>query len=399
MSRPYRTMTVLQIIPRLDVGGAERGTIDVAAALVAAGHRALVMSAGGAMVEPLVRSGAEHFTADIGSKNPLNVWRNRRRLAEFIKSQAVNIVHARSRMPAWSAYFATRALRVPFVTTFHDAYRAGNPGKKLYNSVMARGDRVIAISRFIAEHIGTQYPAARARIAIIPRGIDFSVFDPAAVSAERREQFRAVHAIEPAAPLIILPARLSHTKGHELTVRALSRLAAPHYRCLFIGLGRSGYRERLLALTRSLGLADRVSLVEQTDLVAAYACADLVLSPSQKAEGFGRVPVEAQAMGIPVIATALGATSETVLNGETGWLVPAGDAQALADATERVLSLAPEQRRILAENAMRHVRAHFDVKDMCAATLEVYADLMSSTPAAGARGPNAAGASPRYRRQ
>ncbi len=262
MSRPSRTMTVLQIIPRLDVGGAERGTIDVAAALVAAGHRALVMSAGGAMVEPLVRSGAEHFTADIGSKNPLNVWRNRHRLAEFIKSQAVNIVHARSRMPAWSAYFATRARRVPFVTTFHDAYRAGNPGKKLYNSVMARGDRVIAISRFIAEHIGTQYPAARARIAIIPRGIDFSVFDPAAVSAERREQFRAVHAIEPAAPLIILPARLSHTKGHELTVRALSRLAAAHYRCLFIGPGRSGYRERLLALTpqpraRRPGLARR----------------------------------------------------------------------------------------------------------------------------------------------
>jgi glycosyltransferase involved in cell wall biosynthesis len=393
-------MTVLQIIPRLDAGGAERATIDVAAALVATGHRALVMSAGGAMVEALRRSGAEHFKADVGSKNPLNMWRNRHRLAEFIKSQDVDIVHARSRVPAWSAYFATRARRVPFVTTFHDAYKAGNPGKRLYTGVMARGDRVIAISRFIAEHVGTQYPAARARIAVIPRGIDFSVFDPATVSTERKERFRAAHAIAPTASLIILPARLSHTKGHELTLRALSRLARQHDRCLFIGPGRSGYRERLLALSRSLGLDDRVALIEQTDLVAAYASADLVLSPSQKPEGFGRVAVEAQAMGVPVIATALGATGETVLNGETGWLVPPGDAQALADTIERVLSLAHEQRRALADKAMRHVRARFDVKDMCAATLDVYADLLNSTTAAGAGAPNASAATlPGYRRQ
>jgi glycosyltransferase involved in cell wall biosynthesis len=380
-------MNILQIIPRLEIGGAERATIDVAAALVAAGHRALVMSSGGAMVEPLMRSGGEHFEHDIGSKHPLDVWRNRRRLAEFIRAEGVDIVHARSRVPAWIAYLTTQARRLPFVTTFHDAYKAGNPGKKLYNGVMARGDRVIAISRFIAEHIGTQYPAARARIVTIPRGIDFSVFDPAAVTAERRERFRATHAIAPTAPLIILPARLSHTKGHELTLRALSRLADRHYRCLFIGPGRSGYRKRLHALSCSLGLADSVALIEQTDLVAAYACADLVLSPSQKPEGFGRVPVEAQAMGVPVIATGLGATSETVLDGETGWLVPPGDSQALADAIERALSLAREQRRALADKAMRHVRARFDVRDMCAATLDVYASLLRPAPAAGASAP------------
>jgi glycosyltransferase involved in cell wall biosynthesis len=228
-------------------------------------------------------------------------------------------------------------------------------------------------------------------MAIIPRGIDFSVFDPAAVSTERKDRFRAAHAIAEATPLIILPARLSHTKGHELTLQALCLIPRQHYHCLFIGPGRSGYRERLLAMMHSLGLADRVELIEQTDLVAAYACADLVLSPSQKPEGFGRVAVEAQAMGVPVIATELGATGETVLNGETGWLVPPGNPQALADVIERALLLAREQRRALADKAIRHVRARFDVKDMCAATLDVYAAVLKSTSAAGAGGPNASG--------
>jgi len=380
MPQRCKRMTILQIVPSLDVGGAERATVDIAGALVAAGHRALVMSAGGSMVESLVRSGAEHFRYKIGRKNPWIIWRNRLRLADFIKTEGVDLVHARSRVPAWSAYFAARASGVPFVTTFHDAYTGKTAAKKLYNSVMARGDCVIAISRFIAEHIRSQYHFAQKNILLIPRGIDFSIFDPAAVTVERKNEFCATHAVSTNVPLLILPARLSPTKGHELTLRALARLNERSFLCLIIGpdQGRATYHERLKALTTQLNLQDKVHFIARADLPAAYAVADLVLSPSQKAEGFGRVPVEAQAMGVPVIATALGATSETVLDGETGWLVPAGDVQAVTNMIVRALSLTREERRAMADRAMGHVRAHFDVRQMCAATLNLYKSLLST---------------------
>jgi glycosyltransferase involved in cell wall biosynthesis len=381
MARRSDKMTILQLVPSLNVGGAERATVDIAAALVSAGHRALVMSSGGMMVESLVRSGAEHFEYAIGSKNPWTIWQNRWRLADFMNAQNVDLVHARSRAPAWSAYFAARASQVPFVTTYHDAYAGKTAAKKLYNSVMARGDRVIAISQFIAGHIRAQYPLAEDRILLIPRGIDFSVFDPAAIAPERKKRFYYSHTLPANPPLLVLPARLSRTKGHEMTLRALARLGERSFLCLIIGpvLGRTAYRERLVALTQELGLTDKVRFIDRADLPAAYAVADLVLSPSQKAEGFGRVPVEAQAMGVPVIATALGATSETVLDGETGWLVPLGDVQALADSIVRALSLSADQRSAMAERAIKHVRARFDVEQMCAATLDLYASLHHSS--------------------
>jgi glycosyltransferase involved in cell wall biosynthesis len=396
-SETIERRAVLQIVPRLNVGGAERATVDVAAALVAAGYRALVMSAGGAMVETLLGAGAEHFRYNVASKNPWTIWMNQRRIADFIRAENVDLVHARSRAPAWSAYFATRTPRVPFVTTFHDAYATDSTAKSIYNSVMASGDRVIAISRFLSDHIGEKYPAARRRVVIIPRGIDFSVFDPNAVSAARRMRFRNSHAVPTNVPLIIMPARMSHTKGHELVLGALSRLVDQPFICLLIGPDREriDYRARMFALRQSLNLEEKVRFVAKADLPAAYAAADLVLSPSQKPEGFGRVPVEAQAMGVPIIATALGATSETVVDGETGWLVPPGDADALADTINRALSLSPDERRTMAEKALRHVRAHFDVRRMCAATLDVYAELLSRETQVASRRPKQRGASPR----
>ena len=214
-----RRLTVLQIVPRLEVGGAERATVDIAAALVAAGHRALVASAGGSMVEALVKCGAEHFTHGVATKNPWTVAMNGQWPGKFALDQGVDIVHARSRAPAWSSYWATRRSNIPFVTTFHDACPAEGRAKKLYNSVMARGDRVIAISRFIDEHVRTSYPPARERLVVIPRGIDFSVFDPARITTERKERFRAEERLAANVPLVILPARMSPTKGHELAWR------------------------------------------------------------------------------------------------------------------------------------------------------------------------------------
>ena len=370
-------LTILQLVPDLDVGGAERATVDVAAALVQAGYRALVMSAGGAMVSELTQAGAKHFEHDIGRRNPWHAWKNVDRLARFIRDESVDLVHARSRIPAWSAYFAAGKSNVPLVTTFHNAYSGNSAGKKLYNSVMVRSDRVIAISRFIAEHIRSKYQIPPERIALIPRGINFSVYDPAVVGPERREQFRLQNNLRSNTPLLIMPARLSPTKCHELVLRALASLGSQPFHCLIIGpdQGRKDYRAQLYRLVRQLGLQDKVNFVERSDLPTAYAMADLVFSLSRKEEGFGRVAVEAQAMGVPVIASRIGAFSETVADGETGWLVP-NDERALAQAIGRSLALGAEQRKTMAQKAIQRVRVNYDVKQMCSSTLEVYADLL-----------------------
>jgi glycosyltransferase involved in cell wall biosynthesis len=370
-------MTVLQLVPALQAGGAERATVDIAAALVRAGHRALVMSAGGDMVEELRNCGAEHLQRDIGAKNPISVCTNAKYLRCFVQGEKIDLLHARSRIPAWSGYLAARSSRLPWVTTFHNVYGGASAAKKFYNGVMARGDRVIAISRFVANHIRATFGVPDDRIMLIPRGIDFAVYDPAAVTMERKEMFRRHCQIPPDIPLVIMPARLSPTKCHDLALRALSLACQQPFYCLIIGpdQGRKAYRKQLLARTQQLGLNTRVCFVDKTDLPAAYAAADLVLSLSNKQEGFGRVAAESQAMGVPVIATAIGALPETVLDGKTGWLVSADDVQALASAIQRALSLGSSQRRAMGQEGRLRARAHFDLRQMCASTLAVYESL------------------------
>jgi len=374
-----KKLTVLQIIPSLAIGGAERNVLAIAAALVQAGHRSIVISSGGALVDVLQRSGSEHITWNVKSKNPLVIFRNKKRLMDFIQTEKIDIVHAHSRAPAWSAYLATRKPRVPFVTSFHSAYKGTSALKKGYNSVMARGDRVMAASRFLADHVQAQYHVGGDKIALIPLGIDLAVFNRDAVSDEQRDAFRQTYAVPPDTPLFIMPSRLSPIKGHELVLRALHRLGARPYVCLMIGSdqGRKEYRQHLESLVKELNLGDKVRFVDQADLPVAYAAASVVLSPSQVAEGFGLVPVEAQAMGVPVIATAAGATMETVLQGKTGWLVPLGDVKALSAAMTDALTLTPARRQYMSLQAEAHASQHYDIQKMGTAVLGVYDALVN----------------------
>lgn len=373
-------MNVLQLIPNMEAGGAERAVIDVSRALTAAGHKAFVMSAGGRMVEELKKTGAVHVQAPINSKNPFKIWKNADFLTRFIRDNKIDVIHARSRAPAWSAYLASRRASIPFVTTFHAAYKSNYPFKTFYNGIMARSDAMIAVSHFIKSYIEKTFSVDDRKIIVIPRGIDFSVFDPGAVDAGRAEKFAAQFEIAPETKLIIFPGRLSPIKGQALAIEALAAIKEIPYLCLFIGpdQGRDAYRQQLEALIQAEGLADKVRLVSHTDLMAAYARADLVLSVSQVAEGFGRVPVEAQAFGVPVIATALGATNETVRDGETGWLVPLADQAALEKKIRLALSLSADARGTLKQKAMAHVRGLFDVKKMAADTLAVYAHVYNA---------------------
>ncbi|PIW29905.1 MAG: glycosyl transferase [Rhodospirillales bacterium CG15_BIG_FIL_POST_REV_8_21_14_020_66_15] len=380
-----RLATVLQILPALGAaGGVERGTVEIAGAVVEAGGRALVASAGGPLVHDLARVGAEHVELPLASKNPVTLWRNVDRLAQVIRAEKVDIVHARSRAPAWSAWAAARRTGAHFVTTFHGTYGAGNHLKRVYNSIMTRGERVIAISQFIAGHVHQLYGVPAGRIRVIHRGVDLDRFDPARVSAQRVVNLAADWMLPDGMPVIMLPGRLTRWKGQPVVIDALAKLGRKDVRCLLVGgdQGREDYRAELEAMIAARDLNEVVRLVDHCDdMPAAYMLTDVVISASTDPEAFGRVIAEAQALGRPVIATDHGGAKETVMSGETGWLVPPGDAEALAVAIARVLALDSAQRSTLAGKAIANVRDNFSKAAMCAKTLDVYDEVLGIRPA------------------
>ncbi len=372
-------MRILQVIPALGAGGAEQAVVDINEALIKAGHKSYVVSSGGDRVAAIEAAGGIHITMPAASKNPLQMWANAKTLKSIIRQEGITVVHARSRAPAWSAWLAARWCRVPFVTTFHAAYSCGNPLKQAYNRIMTRGARVIAISHFIARHVGEEYGVPPERITTIYRGIDLSRFDRAAVSPERKEFLRTLWKVAPNRPIILLPARLTRIKGQDVLIAAMRRLMEQERVgdavVVLIGdaQGRSHYRRELLEQAVSGRLSDRVIIADHCDdMPAAYALATLVVMPSLVPEGFGRVPVEAQAMGVPVIASDLGATRETVLPDLTGWLVPPDDPEALAEKIHAVLQLPAAERERLAQQAAARAHEKFALPMMTAATLAVY---------------------------
>lgn len=374
---------VLQVLPSLITGGVERGTIDIAVALAKAGARTYVASAGGPMVRELDRAHVEHVTLPLDSKNPFVMRRNISRLEGMIRERGIELVHARSRAPAWSAYYAARHMGVPFVTTFHGTYGAGNALKRLYNAVMTKGDRVIAISNFIAAHIRETYGTDPAKIRVIERGVDTDILDRSKVPPARLIQLAEEWRLPDGAPMVMLPGRLTRWKGQTVFVDALAQLARSDICAVILGSdqGRVGYTEELEALVRAKGLGGIVRLVGHTsDMPAAYMLADVVVSASTDPEAFGRVIAEAGAMGRPVIATDHGGAREQVIEGETGWLVPPGDAGALAAAIEGALALSKATREQMARRAIDHVREHFAKATMCARTIALYREVAAAAP-------------------
>ena len=375
---PAPPPALLQVLPALRSGGVERGTLEIAEAQIAAGFRAIVASAGGEMVPALEALGAKHVTLPLTAKSPLAVWRNAVALAALMRAEGVALIHARSRAPAWSALIAARRAGLPFVTTYHGAYNEGFPGKRLYNSVMARGDRVIAISQFIADLIRARHGVAESRLRVIPRGVDPRRFDPALVSAERLDKLRTAWELPDGRPIIMLPARVTRWKGQMVLVEAMARLPGDSL-ALLVGDAeeRPAFKAELLARIERLGLQDRVRLVgHANDMPAALMLADVVVHASTDAEAFGRTVIEAQAMARPVIASDLGAPRETVAEGVTGWRTPPGDAAALAAAIGKALALPPAERAALGARARAAVLSGYTTEAMQAATMAVYQELI-----------------------
>lgn len=372
---------ILQVLPALQSGGVERGTVEIAKAIADAGMVSLVASSGGKLVEELEKVGAKHIKLPLHSKNPLVIWRNIKRLEKIIKEHGVNLVHARSRAPAWSAYCATQHTGVHFVTTFHGTYNFNNPLKKWYNSIMVRGERVIAISEFIRDHIREEYDCAEDKIRLIQRGADLEQFNPDNVSKERVTQVKEQLGVVPGVAVITLPGRVTRWKGQDVLVEALVQLRQHYepFQCLLVGdYGKHHrFRTELEKKIKQYGLDKIVKVTGNVqDMPALYMFSDVVVSASTEPEAFGRVAVEAQAMGRLVVATNHGGSKETVLPGKTGWLVEPGNPESLALALSAALLFEPQEEAHMAQMAREHVWEHFSVAKMCERTLSVYRELL-----------------------
>lgn len=381
-------MKVLQLIPELEAGGAERTTIDVAEAVVKAGGTALVASRGGRLEGELAAVGGELIRLDMKSKNPLTIVANSRRLAALALERGVDIIHARSRAPAWSGLEAARRAKIPFVTTYHGTYNARTGLKRFYNSVMARGDAVIANSRFIADHVRAEHGAVLARkhadlshLHVIPRGVDLTRFDPARIDPLQVQALRSVWLDGRDAPVILLPARLTGWKGQTIAIDAVARLkdrlagALPVLVCAGDAQGRDAYVDGLRHQAASAGVA-LVLPGHVSDMATAYMAADMVINPSSDPEAFGRTLTEAMAMERPVIASAHGGPLEILAEGDTGWLFPPGNAEELARRMHTILALDEDARKMRGHLARQRVIAHYSREALQASTLRVYRELL-----------------------
>ena len=385
MSSEQKTPVILQILPRLETGGVERGTLEIASALKEAGWTSIVVSGGGRMVHDLERTGTQHITLPVYSKNYLTMRKNAKLLAKIITEKKVDIVHARSRAPAWSAKWACEMTGVPLLTTFHGAYNIGPfKLKKRYNKVMTDGVLTIAVSNFIKKHILDNYEGVEPdKIRVIHRGADVDRFDVSKVSQERIIALSKKWRLPEDLPVIMLPGRLTRWKGQLVLLEALSKMKNKELRCLFVGSdqGRKRYRRELERKAKKLNLTGIVHFVDHcSEMDVAYMLCDIVVSASTDPEAFGRVVPEAQAMGRIVIGPNHGGATETIRDGETGFLFEPGNADDLAAKLDAVLSMNPEDKKRMAQNAVKSVREEFSKALMCTKTLDVYREILEKYP-------------------
>lgn len=353
-------------------------------AISRAGGLALVASAGGRLEPDLEAAGGELIKLPAATKNPLTAISNAFAMAKVVRERRVRVIHARSRAPAWSALAAARMTKTPFVTTFHGIYNARSSLKRFYNSVMARGDLVIANSHYTRDHVIKQYNIEPDRVIAIPRGVDLEQFDPERIRPDDVAALRAQWGLaeHDQRTVLIIPARLTRWKGHLVLIEAVKQIEAKRPGVLKLIIagdaqGRRGYLEAIVTNIEAEKLQDVVAVVGHVgQMPLAFAASDLAVFPSIEPEAFGRGAVEAQAMGVPVIASNLGGFTETVVEGETGFLVPAGNVTALAGAIERFIDLGPEQRAKMGQKGHDRVQQFYSKEALQTATLAVYQRLL-----------------------
>jgi glycosyltransferase involved in cell wall biosynthesis len=366
-------MHILQILPQLNQGGVERGTVELNRELVKRGHTSTVISAGGRQAEQIENDGGTHISLDVYSKNLLTVPFRVRLLRKKLTELSPDVVHVRSRVPAWLTYFANKSLNLPFVTTVH-----GFNSVSKYSEIMTKGDLFICASQPIKEYVIKHYAPDMSRLRMVPRGIDMTYFAPESPDRVFINHFKQQHRITDR-HLITMVGRITEWKGHDTFLHAFSQIAAaqPNATALIVGdiqPGKETYFESLKTFVRDHNLENRVVWAgHHAEVREFYAMSDLVVSAASfKPESFGRVAAESLAMNTPVIASAQGGSLEIVCDNENGMLFPPQDADALANCLRRAQDY-PFQ------NMREHIANNFSLETMVDKTLSVYGECTSNT--------------------
>ena len=382
-----KKIKVLQVIPKLDYGGAETGCYDLAHFLPEQGCKSFIATSGGVLLKFIKKEKVKVFKLPVQSKSPILILFNAIMISLIILIYNINIVHARSRAPAWSCLIATKITARKFVTTFHGTYNFKNRFKKFYNSVMVRSHLIIAGSNFIFSHINENYGDfflnRKRKLLVIFRGINANYFNPQKISLSKIEKFSKKNSIDRDKFIILLPGRLSFWKGQKIFIEALKLLSEQINNQPFEGIiiggdqGKSVYKKQLIALVERYRLKKIIKFIDHCDeMPVAYKIANLVCSCSSEPEAFGRVSVEAQSMRIPIVASNIGGSTETIVKDKTGFLFKSGDSNALTNAIIMVMQKDYNSLKSIGFEGRKNILKKFDVDKMCHTTFTEYKKLI-----------------------
>jgi glycosyltransferase involved in cell wall biosynthesis len=381
-------LNVLQVIPKLGYGGAETGCYDIAHFLSENDCGSFLATSGGELLKFVKKDKVKLFRLPVHSKNPLIILFNTLMLALYIIFFKINIIHARSRAPAWSCYFASLITGRTFVTTFHGTYNFKSSLKKFYNSIMLRAKLTIAGSNFIFGHINehySEYLNREKKLRVIFRGINIDYFNSKNISVLKQEKLKQEWSLSSSKFTIIMPGRLTYWKGQEKFIESLNILIEDfnisNFQAIILGSdqGRKVYSKKLVNLVQRYSLNKKIKFITHCkEMPLAYSLADVVVSASIEPEAFGRVSVEAQSMGKPIIASNIGGSKETIINKKTGFLYKHDDPRELAKILNTVIQLSPDELKSMGNEGRKNITKKFDVETMCQSNLKEYRRLIKN---------------------
>ena len=383
----YKNKRILQIIPNMEIGGAERTVLEITSFLKDTEFSSLVLTSGGKLIGELEKENIEVIKLKIDKKNPYSIIKNFFLFIKIFREKKIDLVHVRSRAPAWSAIFAAKKIGIPVLTTWHGHVSNSSFIKKIYNSIMLKGDAVIANSAYTAERISKIYNIDLNKVDIISRGVNVESFEGSKFSNTEISNMKKIWSVDDNKIIILFPARLTRWKGHLVTIEAINLLKKEKFFdqviFLFAGekAGAENYIKKLNSIITKFKLQENIKLVERIEnMPLAYHASDIVLSPSIEPEPFGRIPIEAQAAGKTIIASDHGAVKDTIKNGNnfTGFKVKPNDPQALSIAIKQSIIMDKKDLIKMHERAISNVKNNFSLENMCKKTLEVYKRLLIS---------------------
>ena len=381
-------INVLQVIPKLGYGGAETGCYDIAHYLAEKECGSFIATSSGELLKFVQKKKVKIIRLPVHSKNPILIFLNAIILSLFIIFFKINIVHARSRAPAWSCYLACFFTRRAFVTTFHGTYNFKSKLKKFYNSIMLRAKLTIAGSNFIFSHINenyNEYLSKKKKLRVIFRGINVDYYNQKNISILKQEKLRQEWEIASSKFIILMPGRLTYWKGQEKFIESLNILIEDYhfteFQAILLGSdqGRNVYKKKLINLVARYNLNKKIKFINHCkEMPLAYSLADVVVSASVEPEAFGRVAVEAQSMGKPIVASDIGGSKETILNKKSGFLYKFDDPRELAKSLNTVIQLTQEELKSIGNEGRKNITKKFDVETMCSTNLNEYKKLLNN---------------------